>query len=137
MSKSSKTAPKRLHFTIDGQPLPKQRARTTLRGNKSVTYTPRKTADYENKVGQLALVAMHQSGLDCWQKGIPLSVSIVAYRTGGILADADNIMKAIVDGMEGVVFENDAYILDKHIRVYRNQKQAKAVVTVRELEDVA
>ena len=112
-------------FTIPGQPVPKGRPRACIRGGKVATYTPDNTARYENLVKLAAQEAM---------KGLPPIGGAVALEVKVFLAvpaswpkkkqaeavagtvrpsgrpDADNLLKSLADGMNGVVFADDAQV---------------------------
>lgn len=112
-------------FTIPGQPVAKGRPRACIRGGKVATYTPDNTARYENLVKLAAQEAM---------KGLPPIGGAVALEVKVFLAvpaswpkkkqaeavagtvrpsgrpDADNLLKSLADGMNGVVFADDAQV---------------------------
>lgn len=100
----------RVNFTIEGPPVGKARPRVT----RTVTYTPAKTARYEDLVRYTAI----NSFKGVFDKDEPLDVKIIAYfeipkslskkRKALCLAnqelptkkpDADNVGKIIMDGM--------------------------------------
>lgn len=100
----------RVEFTIEGPPVGKARPRVT----RTVTYTPKKTSQYENLVRYTAINSFD----GCFDNDEPVDVKIVAYfpvprswskkRKALCLAnkelpikmpDADNIGKIIMDGM--------------------------------------
>lgn len=100
----------KVNFTIEGPPIGKARPRVT----RTVTYTPAKTARYEDLVRYTAI----NSFKGVFDKDEPLDVKIIAYfeipkslskkRKALCLAnqelptkkpDADNIAKIIMDGM--------------------------------------
>jgi Holliday junction resolvase RusA-like endonuclease len=91
----------------------KARPRFSRRGNKVVTFTPRETQIYEQNVKSLAQVAMIGKAM---LEG-PVKVTITAYfahkkKTGWHISrpDIDNVVKAILDGLNGVVFADDAVV---------------------------
>lgn len=112
-------------FTIPGQPVAKGRPRACIRGGKVATYTPDNTARYENLVKLAAQEAM---------KGLPPIGGAVALEVKVFLAvpaswpkkkqaeavagtvrpsgrpDADNLLKSVADGMNCVVFADDAQV---------------------------
>ena len=112
-------------FTIPGQPVAKGRPRACIRGGKVATYTPDNTARYENLVKLAAQEA---------RKGLPPIGGAVALEVKVFLAvpaswpkkkqaeavagtvrpsgrpDADNLLKSVADGMNGVVFADDAQV---------------------------
>lgn len=110
-----------VRFHIPGIPVAKGRARVTTIGGHARTYTPEKTVRYESTVALMARQAMGASS----PIAKPVSVSIVA--TWPIPAswskkrqqeavykpsrpDLDNIIKAIGDGCNGIVWNDDSQI---------------------------
>lgn len=78
-----------------------------------MTYTPRETKLYEQNIKSLAQVAMF--GKDMIEG--PVKVTIKAYfqhktKAGWHISrpDLDNIVKAILDGLNGTVFSDDAAV---------------------------
>lgn len=109
-------------FVVPGEPQGKGRARSTRSGRH---YTPAKTAAYEGLIALAASEAMRgQPLLEGPLKlrvvavfGTPKSVSKtkLADMLSGVVQptrkpDTDNILKAIGDGCNGVVFHDDSAI---------------------------
>jgi Holliday junction resolvase RusA-like endonuclease len=118
---------KQIVFTVPGTPIAKGRAKFARRGAFVTTYTPKETVQYENLVRLAAQEAM--AGADPFDTPVALTVAIYLpipqswskkkqekARTGLIGAtkkpDADNVLKALKDGMNGVVYIDDARITD-------------------------
>jgi len=103
-----------IDIIIYGKPVGKARPRFGRSKNGGVvTYTPRETKNYEQAVATLAQCAM--LGKDMLEG--PVKVTIAAYfehksKTGYHISrpDLDNIVKAILDGLNGVVFSDDAVV---------------------------
>jgi Holliday junction resolvase RusA-like endonuclease len=102
-----------IDLVIHGKPVGKARPRFSRRGNKVVTFTPRETQIYEQNIKSLAQVAMLGKNM---LEG-PVKVTIKAYfshkkKTGWHVSrpDLDNVVKAILDGLNGVVFADDASV---------------------------
>lgn len=103
-----------IELVIHGKPVGKARPRFGRRKDGGVaTFTPRETKLYEQGVKTLAQVAMF--GKEMLQG--PVKVTIKAYfqhskKTGWHISrpDLDNIVKAILDGLNGVVFHDDAAV---------------------------
>lgn len=113
-------------FKVYGEPVAKGRPRFTRQGR---TYTPKKTHDYESEVAMMAKAAMGSSE--------PLETPVAVYvyvtfpvpqsytkkRTEACLRgsekhtkrpDLDNCVKAVTDGMNGIVYKDDSQITSIH-----------------------
>lgn len=99
-----------LAFSIAGRPVPKGRPRFDPRTRRA--FTPRTTRDYEKRVGEsasLALALTRQRAT--WPKGARYLVTIIAsYPDGRAWADADNIAKAILDGCNRILWDDDRQV---------------------------
>ena len=120
-----------IKFTVPGVPVGKGRPRFTRTGH---TYTPEKTAAYEEKV---RLCWKTQSG-QCFVGGIPLKASIISYfpipkstskKKAAAMEgtfhtsrpDADNVAKAILDALNCHVYPDDSAVqIDRCWKVYTN-----------------
>lgn len=113
-------------FTIPGQPVAKGRPKFARRGAHVVAYTPAKTASYENLVKLAATTAM--CGVLPTARPVALTVTLnlqipaswskkrrEAAIAGSICAtkkpDADNVLKGIKDGCNGIVWGDDAQVV--------------------------
>jgi Holliday junction resolvase RusA-like endonuclease len=133
-------------FTVYGEPVAKGRPRFSTRGKFPVAYTPEKTKVYEFEVGMMALAAMGgtkplEGALEAFiyiTYAVPESYS--KKRLEACLSglekhtkkpDLDNVIKAVIDGMDKIVFDNDSQITSIHAtKVYG--EVAKAEVMVRQ-----
>lgn len=125
-------APVQFHLT--GQPQGKGRARAFVRGGHVAHYTPEKTRSYESMIRGAAMDAMgDREPMDMAVTvklravfGIPASYSKAkrAAALSGALwpakkPDLDNITKAWLDGMNGVVFRDDSQVVrEEYSKVY-------------------
>lgn len=116
-----------LHFHVPGQPVGKGRPRIGRSGPHARMFTPEKTVNYEGLVAYAAQKAMAGGGLlegacgvklriDCQ---IPASWSQKKQRAAAAgeirptsKPDADNVIKAIFDAMNGVVWKDDVQAVD-------------------------
>jgi len=96
-----------LRLTIPGQPVPKQRPRRGAHGN---WYTPRETQDYEEMVRVLARSAMR--GQTPMEEIVRVHVWVHG-RKGR--RDADNCLKAVLDGLTGAAYLDDSQVVDCRI----------------------
>lgn len=134
-------------FTIPGQPVAKGRPKFARRGAHVVAYTPAKTASYENLVKLAAAEAMR--GVEPSARPVALSVTLnlqvpaswsnkrrAAAVAGTICAtkkpDADNVLKGIKDGCNGIVWADDAQVV-RIVLEKRYSETPSAVVHVIEV----
>ena len=118
-------------FQVEGTPVPKGRPRFARRGKFVSTYSPKTTVDYESKVSDAAKLAMgSQKPLEgpivaCIYITLPIPASYSKKRLNACLSgeerptkrsDIDNFCKAIFDGMNGIVFEDDSQVVSLHAR---------------------
>ena len=130
-----------VNFTIEGEPVPKGRPRFTRQGR---AYTPAKTKEYESIVADSAKCAMGGSE--------PLETPVKAYihvtytvpasyskkRTAACLdgeekhtkkPDLDNLVKAVTDGMNGIIFKDDSQITHlSATKVYGTQNMVQVMI---------
>jgi len=116
-------------FQVEGTPVGKGRPKFARRGNFVSTYTPTKTRDYEDLIKVAAKQAMGSSE--------PLKTPVAAYiyitvpipqsyskkRLKACLdgserpckkPDCDNVMKAFLDAMNGIVYDDDSQVVSLH-----------------------
>jgi len=116
-------------FMVEGTPVGKGRPRFSRRGNFVSTYTPTKTRDYEDLIREAAKQAMGTNE--------PLKTPVAAYiyitvpipqsysksRSKACLEgwerpckkpDIDNIIKAYLDSMNGIVYDDDTQVVSLH-----------------------
>ncbi|TDV39548.1 Holliday junction resolvase RusA-like endonuclease [Paraburkholderia caballeronis] len=118
---------RRVEFVVPGNPVAKGRPKFARRGAHVTTYTPEKTERYENLVKLAARDAMCSA--EPYPGPIRLIVNIgvaipaswsmkrqAAAAAGDIGAtkkpDADNVVKALKDAMNGVVYVDDGQVVD-------------------------
>jgi Holliday junction resolvase RusA-like endonuclease len=91
-------------FTIDGEPVSKNRARFTRKG---VVYTPQKTKDAEVVVGWKFREAAPGHVPD---KDTTYGVFAVFFAGTRQRRDVDNMLKLICDGLNGVAWDDDSQV---------------------------
>ena len=128
-----------IRFEVPGQPVAKGRPRVAVIGGRARAYTPAKTVNYEASVAYAGKDAMvGKEPLDG-----PLALTVFAhfltpkrgkkegdYHTGR--PDADNVLKAAADALNGIVWRDDAQVASAQIiKTYANTP--KLVIEVRAL----
>ena len=133
----------KVNFTVPGEPTGKGRHRTA----NGVTYTPEKTKIYENLV---KVEYERQCGNRKFPPDAMLDARITAYYEIPASAsqkkkqmmrdhkyrptktpDCDNVMKAILDGLNGVAYKDDKQIVDCQVRKFYSDNP-RVVVTIQE-----
>lgn len=117
-----------LTFTVSGKPLPKQRPRTVRTKNgKSRTYTPKKTLDAEERIRMIAWAEMQKNKVKKFTDPVGVAISFIGANPS---ADIDNLMKTVLDGMNGTVFEDDRQVVDCQISKRNTKLNPRTVVSV-------
>ena len=134
-------------FVIPGTPVGKGRPKFARRGNFVSTYTPEKTATYENLVKVKAEQAM--DGRPMIEGPVEVSIRLIVTPPaswsqkkqrealeGRIFPtskpDIDNVLKGIMDACNEIVFKDDKQAVDVRV-VKRYGQVARASVEVRPL----
>jgi Holliday junction resolvase RusA-like endonuclease len=119
-----------IEFTVPGTPVGKGRPKFARRGNFVATYTPEKTANYENLVKLYANKAMN--GAIPYTEAVSVSALITVFpplswskkkRLQALSKeihpttkpDLDNVIKGIFDAMNGIVYQDDKQIVRVHV----------------------
>ena len=139
-----------LRFTVPGKPQPKQRAR---KGKGGTWYTPQATRDYEAHVRQLAVIATMAARrgdshrydtvpeADRWPRGYDgdVSVELAVFWPDRRRRDADNVAKAVLDGMHSHkrrgagVIADDSQVRDLRVTTSVDREAPRVEVVVRML----
>lgn len=148
-------------FAIPGQPMAKGRHRTRIQTGEdgraiARTYTPAATANYENLVKVCCQQALNELDQP-WNINGQFKLEIVAYfdrpksrpREWSVLVDdqailhtvkpdADNILKIIADGLNGIAWKDDSSV--SQVRVIKCYTKAGAAphvqVTITDTTDI-
>lgn len=117
-------------FTVPGKPVGKGRPRAARRGKGITLYTPEKTATYESTIALVASQAMAGCPLITGPVGVVMRMTLPipmswskrkkAHALDGIVMpttkpDMDNVVKAIFDAINGVVWNDDVQVVDLHV----------------------
>jgi Holliday junction resolvase RusA-like endonuclease len=92
-----------LQFVVHGEPFSKQRARTTRNG----TYTPKVTVKAEASV-RAAFQTTHGSHRPTPKGSVAWEIGVTVYRYERHGRDVDNLIKTILDALNGYAWEDDA-----------------------------
>ena len=114
-------------FVVPGEAVGKGRPRVSTIGGHARMFTPTKTANYETLIAMAAQQAMN--GRDLIAGPVMVEMKIVvsvaqswskkktAEALQGLVMptkkpDADNVLKAICDGINGIVFKDDVQVVN-------------------------
>jgi len=108
-------------FTVEGKPHGKGRPRTAVRGRFATHYTPAKTVAYEKSVAVSARRAFNEEPFAGpvsltleivmpWPASTP-KAKLQTTPYAPVKSDIDNVVKAICDGLNGVVWVDDAQVV--------------------------
>ena len=131
-------------FEVPGQPKGKERPRWTMVSNTSIVYTPRNTRDYEKMIKTFYKINNFKS----FKKDEALEISAIAYYQipkntkkshkllmikGEILPtkkpDIDNIMKVVLDALNGVAYFDDKQVCKVNfIKMYSEEPRLKILI---------
>lgn len=118
-------------FVVPGQPVGKGRPRVGKIGAHARLFTPEKTVNYEGLVAMAAQQAMQGRELITGPVMVEMDITVQIpqswskKRKSQALAgeifpttkpDKDNVIKAIYDGINGVVWKDDVQAVDGHQR---------------------
>ena len=120
-----------IEFTVVGKIQPKQRPRFKRCGAFIQTYTPQATLDYQKLVAEsylekydgVKLTGALVMNIDAFFN-VPKSFSkkkkAELYGKPNVAhnGDIDNVAKSVLDGLNGVAYDDDTIIYDLHIRKY-------------------
>lgn len=115
-------------FILSGVPVPKGRPRLSTRGGFARAYTPDKTRRFETAISEAARAAV--GPIDPYQGAVEMEAHVIVPipkswpRRDKLAAlegrlrpegkpDLDNYVKALADGMNGVVYADDAQIVSQ------------------------
>jgi len=96
-------------FTMDGEPASKARARFTNIGSKKRVYTPEKTRMAEEKMARLFRSVAQDHILD---ENATYGVMAVFFCGTRQRRDVDNMMKLILDGLNGIAWPDDNQVIE-------------------------
>ncbi len=110
---------------MQGKPKGKQRPRVCRINGRSITYTPKQTVDYENQIRSIYSKVSNFK----FERHVPLEVAILALfippksvsqKVRALMLngeipptkrpDADNIIKVVLDALNGVAFHDDGQV---------------------------
>ncbi len=135
-----------ISFFVPGTPVAKGRPRAYKMHNGHIgTYTPDKTVDWERKVRSYAYDVKPATPLDgpltvCIEFTLLKPKSVSKKRQfPSVKPDLDNLEKAVLDAMNGLIYTDDALICRKYgAKWYTNDaSQVGVSVEIKTMEEVS
>ncbi|WP_223513929.1 RusA family crossover junction endodeoxyribonuclease [Pseudomonas sp. GL-R-26] len=114
-------------FVVPGEAVGKGRPRVSTIGGHARMFTPQKTANYESLIAMAAQAAMQGRDLIVGPVMVEMKIFVsvaaswskkkTAEALQGLVMptkkpDADNVLKAICDGINGIVFKDDVQVVN-------------------------
>lgn len=65
-----------------------------------------------------------------------LKLTVSFYLKGRRSIDLDNLLKALLDGLEGVLFENDKMVFQINSQKFNECSEPKTVITLEQIEEL-
>lgn len=96
-------------FSIPGEPSSKARARFAKRGNKMHAYTPEKTKSAQQQVAAAFLTHTRKKFTD---PDVSYSIRAHFYHATMQRRDVDNMLKLILDGLNGIAYPDDVQVIE-------------------------
>lgn len=137
-----------ISFTVPGTPVGKGRPKVSSRGGKfAQLYTPEKTANYEGLVAHTGQAAMNSRPLIAGAVSVKMDIRLPVPASwskrkqlmaldGQVFAkkkpDIDNVEKAIFDGLNGVVWNDDVQVVEV-VKRKRYGSAPGVLVVIREI----
>ena len=115
-----------IRFTVLADPIPAQRPRFSGRH----AYQPKRNREYREVVQAAAVEAMN--GREPMTGAVDVTIRL--YRkfkpTARNFGDVDNHGKSILDGLNGLVFEDDAQVVRLVIEKYTSKQDARVEIMI-------
>ncbi len=110
-------------FVVEGEPVAKERPRVTGRR----TFTPTKTIE-----GEKAVAAAFRLACPEWEVDPESPFGVLAEFHVGTLhgIDGDNMLKLVLDALNGVFWRDDRQVAELHVRVERAMADPRTIVVL-------
>ena len=118
-----------LKFTIDSDPVPAARPRFSGRR----AYQPARNRSYRELIQVVAKIAMKGRKLFSGQICAEIKLFRRFKPTAKNFGDVDNHLKAIFDGMNKIVFDDDAQVVQCVVTKHTDKLNPRAEVEIKEL----
>lgn len=145
-----------IKFSYNGEAVGKGRPRYARRGNSIIAYTPEKTKEFENNILNCFMANLnHTGGLPVYPKekalyvnmyiGCDIPKSYSKKRREACLnyeelptkkPDTDNIIKAVLDALNGTAYEDDSQVVQVMCVKYYTALGAHVKVQIGEIHEL-
>ena len=115
-----------IHFTVYGKPQPKQRARLGKHGH---WYTPTSTVAFETQVRNAAFITLATKGIRQGY-GDDVCLTVACYFPDARRRDADNVLKAVQDALNGFVYVDDSQVVSATVTKAIDRERPRTEVEV-------
>lgn len=130
----------RIAFEVPGPPVPCARARVSIKKRRvgseektfAMAFTPQRTREYERRVGTYALNAVNRCRT--WRKTAAAYRVRATFYRDTVRGDLDNTLKALADGMNGIVYADDRQVSDAVVALRTDRERPRTEVEVVMLE---
>lgn len=95
------------------RPIPKERPMVHMRNGRAIAMTKPRTRAYEAEIREAS--ALQHPATVPWERSLTIFINF--YFLTKVHGDLDNLAKAILDGVQGVVFKNDKQIKALHLQI--------------------
>lgn len=125
-----------VHVLVPGNPKGKARPRTgfNLKTGKAFTRTPQSTIDAQNEIAWLVKIDLQERGLGGDPDPIgryAVDLRLHELRGNGHQVDIDNVLKLVLDALNGVVWADDRQVVDAHpVMVDREAKSPRTEISI-------
>jgi len=114
----------RVEFTVRGTPQPQGSAKAFIPsgwGRAVITTDNKRLKPWRQDVSSMATIAMQQAGLTMTEAAVSVSVVFTFLRPKSVKRphkitkpDIDKLLRGALDGMSGIVFRDDAQVINCH-----------------------
>jgi Holliday junction resolvase RusA-like endonuclease len=105
-------------FSVLGEPVPKQ----SFRIGKDGGYTDPRVKVWQDMVAASAMIAKNENQVEIIDG--PVTVAIDFYLGNRRRIDLDNLSKAVLDGLKGVIFVDDQQVIGLYLRKFIKKNAA-------------
>jgi crossover junction endodeoxyribonuclease RusA len=114
-----------IEFNVYGEPRAKQSFRV---GNGGGGYQTARVKGWQADVGWAAQQVMRRAKPMLEPLGCDVLVDLTFYLGDKRRVDLDNLSKAVLDGLNGICWEDDRQVVDLHIRKILSDKEEAGVL---------